>query len=73
MVEVLRAEALKERTIEFINIGLSAAENLSLKYDYISKDASIKKLWASERHSDTVEDITAERTRPFRPNVNAEM
>ena len=48
-VEVVRAAAMKERTIELINSGLMDAEKLSLDHDYISKDVRVKKVWASER------------------------
>ncbi len=49
-VEVVRAVAMKDRTIELINKGLLEADKLSLDHDYISKDLRVKKAWASERN-----------------------
>ena len=51
-VEVLRANTLRERTIELINMGLLNAEKLSLRHDYVQKDVRVKKKWADERRDD---------------------
>lgn len=45
-VEAARANAMKEETIEKINLGLAHADKLRLdRYDYVSKDKNLRSIW----------------------------
>ncbi|KAL7519253.1 hypothetical protein ACHAWX_004038 [Stephanocyclus meneghinianus] len=46
-VEEVRAQAMKEETIEKINRGLARADRLSLdRYDYLSRDNNLRSIWS---------------------------
>lgn len=46
-LEEVRAQAMKEETIEKINRGLARADRLSLdRYDYLSRDNNLRTIWS---------------------------